>query len=232
MKKIAGKFTSLIVVGIIFVVWNILVWTLSDLKEANVFFYCGYGFTVLAFLIVAGVPFLFRMSKNGTFNVVFPAYIVTGIYFCIAFILNMIYMIISVKTNAKAVVIPNVIILLLYVALMFILYFAFSHIVGHNKVIDEKVYTLKRTVVEIGQIAAIAQDPEVKKQLLELKEMADYSDPLGVSGTASLENEFSNKIAEIRMLVEGAYEKDLIVNKIKMAQNKLRERNELLRAMK
>lgn len=232
MKKLKGRYTALIIEGVIFVIWNILVWTLADLEKANVFFYCGYGFTFLAFLLTAGVMFFMKINKNVIFSVLTTAYAVSACYFLITFVMNIIYMSISKGTNAKAVVIPNVIVLLIYVAAMAVAYFAVSHIGGNNKVIDQKVAKLKATAVEIGQIAAIAQDGEIKKSLLELREAVDYSDPLGVDGTASLEEDFSKKVSEVRMLIEGNYETELIASKIFAAKNKLNERNELLRSLK
>lgn len=232
MKKIAGRYTSLIIVGIIFVLWNILVWTLSDLKDANVFFYCGYGFTCLAFLLMAGVFFFYKLDKNVIFSVLMPAYLLTLLYFAVTFIMDLIFMINLTGTNAKAVVIPNIIVVMLYAVAMVVAYFAVSRIGGNNKVIDQKVAALKLAAVQVGQIAAITQDADVKCSLSELREMVEYSDPMGVEGTAAMETEFSNKLSEIRMLVEEGYAKDLILQKIKTAQNKLRERNEILRALK
>lgn len=232
MKKLTGRYVPLIVIGIIFVLWNILVWVIPDLSNANVYFYCGYGFTALAFIVVACAFLFLKLSKNVTFSVLMPAYIVTGLYFAISFVMNLIFMINLSGTNAKAILIPNIVIVLLYVAAMFIMYFAINRIGDTNKVIDQKVATLKLKSIEIGQIAEIATDAEIKQSLKNLRELVEYSDPIGVEGTVAAETEFANKIAEIRVLVENNYDRDLIVAKIKSAQNKMQERNEILRALK
>lgn len=231
-KKLAGRYYALIIEAILFVLWNILVFTLADLKEANVFFWCGYGFTFLAFLLVAGVMFFLKADKNVIFSVLMPSYIVSGLYFVITFVMNAIYMGIATGTNAKAVVIPNVVVLFLYIAAMVVAYIAISHIGGNNRVIDEKVAKLKTTAIAVGQIAAIATDGEVKAALAALRESVEYSDPMGVPATASMEDDLNNKIVEIKVLVEGGYEKDMILSRIAAARNKLTERNEILRASK
>lgn len=218
--------------AVIFVIWNILVWTLTNLKEAQVFFYCGYGFTAAAFIITACALFFVKPRKNTFFSVLVPAYIVVGAYFLITFIMDTVFMSIPKGTNVKAVLIPNIIVLLLAVAAFAVAFWAISHIGGNNKVIDQKVATLKATAIEIGQIAAITEDGELKKALLELREAVEYSDPLGVDGTAALEDDFKKKVDEIRMLIEGNYEVSLTAGKITAAKNKLRERNELLRSLK
>lgn len=232
MKKLSGKYNVPIIMGILFVIWNILVWTLTDLKKANAFFYCGYGFTAFAFLLIAGVFLFLKLNKNVIFSVVMPAYIATGLYFAITFIMNLIFMIISSGDNVKAVVIPNVILLLLYCIAMVIAYFAISHIGNNNKVIDEKVAALKLTAIKIRQIAAITTDTEVKHSLTTLCEAVEFSDPMGIPATSAMENEFSNMVSEIGVFIENGLEKNLIMSKIRSAKNKLQERNETLIALK
>ena len=232
MKKLSGRYAALLIEGIMFVIFNILAWTLVDLKTANVFFYCGYAFLCVAFVLTACVLFFLKMGKNTFFSVMTPAYIFSGVYFFISAVMNIIFMALPDKTNTKAVVIPNVILVLLYVAAIIIAYVAISHIGNNNKVIDQKVATLKTTAIEIGQIAAIAEDESVKKSLLALREAVEYSDPMGVDGTASYEDDFRKKLVEIRLLVEEKYDADMIMNKITAANNKLRERNEILRTLK
>lgn len=232
MKKISGRYVALGIEAIIFVVWNVLSWTLTNLEEANVYFYCGYGFMFLAFLLTAAVTFYFKISKNVIFSVLTPLYIANAVYFFISLIMNSIFMGIAKGANAVAVVVPNVIVLILYVVAIAISYLGVSHISENNKVIDQKVAQLKITAIEIGQIASIATDVNVKNALLELKDAVEYSDPIGVSGTKDAENDFSFKVSEIRSLIENEYPSEDIQRKIYSAKLKLRERNELLRALK
>lgn len=231
MKKVSGKYLPILIEAVIFAIWNILIWTIADLKKANLFFYCGYGFTCLAFLVVA-IIFILKLNKNAIFSVMLPVYIVTAVYFLISFIMNMVFMILGDKTNVKAVVIPNAILVLLYIAAFGIMFYGIKHIAGNNKRIDKKVASLKMVAIEIGQIADLSSSDDVRTLLGQLREGVEYSDPLGAEETEPLEAEFKKKVAEIRMLVEGNYEQDLIANKIKEAQSKLRQRNEVLRTLK
>ena len=232
MKKFVNKYAALLIFAILFVIWNILVWTLADLEKAKVFFYCAYGFTFLSFVLVGCALAFIKINKNTILSVLVPAYIASALYFAVALIMNVIYMCFPDKEYALAIVLPNIILVLIYVAAMIVAFKATSHISGNNKVVQEKVAKLKLTGIEIAQIATIAKDEEVKKALMSLKESVDYSDPIGVDGTAGLEEEFSKKVAELRMLTEGGYEKDLILNKVDAAKNKLNERNQTLKALK
>ena len=232
MKKLQGRYFTLIIIGIFFVLWNVLVFTIANLKEARHYFWFGYAFIFLAFLVAAGTTWLFKGGKNVTFSVLTPVYLFTIIYFIITFILNTIFMIICTGTNAKAIVIPNVVVILLYAAIMVVAYVGMSHIKNTNAVIDEKVAALKLSAIKVGQIAAIAEDGEVISALNGLREAIEYSDPMGIPVTAALEADINFKIAEIGSAVENGDEKEIILKKINFAFNKLKERNETLRAMK
>lgn len=231
-KKLTARLTGLIILGALFAIWNILVWTLTDLKNAKVNFYCGYGFICLAFILVACVLFLLKPRKHATAPVLIPGYIVCIAYFAITFIMNTIFMCFPAGNNAKAIVIPNAIILLLFIAAMAVAYYLTSRIGRNTEVLAQHHRALQATAIEIGQIASITENSELKKSLIALREKVEYSDPVGISETASLDEDFKRKIAEIRMLVEEGYDAELIASKIKAATNKLRERNELLMSMK
>ncbi len=236
MKKALGRNLALILLGVLFAVWNILVWVCVSytvgVKEAKLFFYCSYGFITLAFLVAALGILVIRVRKNTIFSVNLPCYLAIGIYFIITFVMDTIFMCFPRGTNVPGIVVPNVILFLLFVALFAVAYFAVAHIGGHNKEIDEKVQKLKISAIEVGQIAALAEDEEVRSALLALREAVEYSDPMGVPQTASYEEEFSKKVSEIRLLVEENCAKESVMGKIKSAKNKLTERNEILRSLK
>lgn len=234
MRKIAVRHTALIVLGIIFVLWNILVWSCVDWKTVhpNVFFYCGYAFICLSFVLVGCLLALYRIKKNVIFSVLMPSYIVTAVYFVVNFVFNTVLMCMPEKDNLKVAIIPNAVILLLFFAAIVVCYIPISHIGNNNDVVDQKVYFLKTLGIEVGQIAAIATDLNVKQSLTQLREEIDFSDPMGVDITAEIEKELVKCVAEIRMLVEGNYDIELIKDKITFTSNKLRQRNELLRAGK
>ena len=234
MKKFLGN-TALIVLGIFFVLYNILALVIpSSLALANMYFWVAYAFTNLAFILVAGVLLVLKLKKHVIFSVLMPCYVAAILYFLANVVMNAVYMVFlySYPVNKAAAILPNIVVLLLFLAAFVIGYRMILHVKDRNEVIDKKVAANKLMVVEIGQIAALAQDADVKKALAALKEDADYSDPMGVAGTAALEDEFNKKIVELRVLVEGNYEPALILTKIAAAKNKLQERNQTLRSLK
>lgn len=234
MKKLSGRFYSLIVLAIVFVIWNILAWACVDWKtiKPDVFFYCGYGFIALSFVLVGCVLAFYRAKKNVIFSVLLPSYLVSGAYMLINFIFNTVLMCMPEKDNVKVAVMPNAILLLLFVIGMVVCYIAIAHIGGKNDVIDKQVSAIKTLSVELGQIAALSDDAEVRQAIAALREEVDYSDPIGVEATADLEKDVNKGVAEIRMLVEGKYDSALVKDKVTATRNKLRQRNELLRASK
>lgn len=231
MKKLKGLGLSLVVLSIFFILWLILSLTLVDFSRAKEYFWGGFSFIIVAFVFVAGVT-AFIGYKKTSIPLSVPYWISLGVYFGISFVLNTIFMCILDKGNVKAVVIPNVVIILLFVAALVGCYYVSSKINANDKQVKENVLKLKRVYVEIGQISAIATDSDVIKALNDLREKVNYSDPMGVKETEAYEIDFSQQIAKVRALVEGNAETVSIMREINTAKNKLIERNELLRSYK
>lgn len=232
MKNFVRRFAGLLIVAIAFVIWNILVFTIADLGKQSTFFWVGYAFIFLAFLLVAGSMFALRLKKNVTFSMAYPCYLVVGIYFAVIFIMDSIFMGFGTHSNKVAVVVPNVILLLIFVALFILTFFGLAHIENNNKVIKEKVGGLKKTVIALDQIANRAADPAVKSELAKLSEAVNYSDPMGNAETADLEAQFDQRVSSIRLMVMDNMPEETILKAIEAASFLLEERNATLRVTK
>ncbi len=232
MKNFFKRYYALIIGAIMFVIFNILALTLTDLKAAKTFFWVGYSFTLVTFIAVTVALVFIRTNKHVNVNAVFPAYIVSGVYFALSLIINIIYMAMPTKDDAKASIIPNVILLLLYAAALIVALRALSHIADSNKEVTEKVTSLRQTAIEINSISNLCDNAEVKSALAKLKEEVEYSDPMGVEGSQESEENFKKSLAAIRVLVEDGEDAEMILKKIRVASNRLEERNALLRTLK
>lgn len=253
MKKFLMSYTPLIILGVVFAIWNIIVLvSVPELKTAGLYFWSGYGFMAAAFLLIGGSMFALKVKKEIHFGVVFPAYLAVAIYFVLCLVMNSVLMGLhhygmvknptgignlyiddpTKSCNVAGAIVPNVLLLLVFVIMFLIAYRGILHIGENSKIVNQKVASLKLTVVELNQILALAEDAEVQTALGSLKSDVEYSDPMGTSDTALLEEDLKKKIAEIRMLIEEQYETELILKKIAAAHNKLRERNETLKALK
>lgn len=230
-KKLKGLDYLLIILIILFVTWLILSLTLVDFSRAKGYYWGGFSFITIAFIFAAGVIMLLKYKKTAV-PLSVPYWVLLGAYFGISFVLNTIFMCLLGKGNTKAVVIPNITIILIFVATLVGCYYASNKIEDNDKQIKENVSKLKKVYVEIGQIVSIATDSDVICALNDLREKVNYSDPMGTNETEAYEIEFLQQIDKVKMLVEGHAEVESIMGMINTAKNKLIERNELLRSLK
>ncbi len=238
MKTIKGRYLALILEAILFVIWNVLVWvlsaTLANLSVANVFFWLGYVFNVIAFAAVAVVLLLVKSSKNANFSVLSPTYIFSAIFFAIVIIMNSVFIAFGFGWPAPiaAVLVPNLVLLLAYAGAVIASVMMIGRTEKLNDEIDKKYASIKGLGISVGTIAAMSEDAEVKRALLALRESIDYSDPMGRPETEDAELDLANKIDEIKFMVQSGDEKDDILKKIKNASVALTARNETLKSLK
>ena len=231
--KIKGRYNTLIIIGIMFVIWNILVLVIpKELKECGNLFWWGYAFTSIAFVAVAGSVFYLKLGKGVTFAETVPAHLVTFGYFGIALIMNIIFMIINKGEASVAVIVANAVLLLLACALFIVANLAMNHISSNREKVQKNVRSIKLLAIKVGQIASKATDPEIKKALYELKEKIEYSDPMTVPDIEPLNDELGSKIDELDYLVGSGSDEETLKSKIASTVAKLQERNDTLRALK
>lgn len=232
MAKIKNRFLSVIIWAIFFVIWNVLVFVIPDLSTAKANFWCPYVFTAIAFILVAVLMCYFKLSKNVIFNVLAPVYIVAGAYMAITLIMNTIFMCFPTGENLKASLIPNIVLLLLFVAAEIVVYMAYSHIKGDSEKTYAKVRSLRTLAVSVSSLEYLAKDSEVKSKVKALAEAVKYSDPMGVEETAEAEDELKAQIEVVKTLLNAEADKDAALSAIAKADALLKTRNELLRAVK
>lgn len=238
MKNFKYKYLTLIIEGILFLIWNILVWTLCPLifgmSRAASYFWIAYTFNVVAFVSTAVVLYVIKGNKYSTFSVRSPAYVFSAIYFFVTIAMNSVFIALAfhIRMNIAASLTPNLVIFLLYVAAVIISLVSISRNQTLNKEIDEKYTSLKSLGIKVGTVATLAEDADVKRALYALREAIDYSDPMGKSETKSSEADLNSKVDEIQLMVESGDPKEAILKKITAANTILAARNETLRLAK
>lgn len=232
MAKIKNRFLSVIIWAVFFVIWNVLVLVIPDLSAAKANFWCPYVFTAIGFLLVAAIMCYFKLSKHVIFNVLTPFYIVAGAYMTITLVMNTVFMCFPDGENLKSSLIPNVVLLLLFVAFEIIAYIAYSHIKNDSEKTYAKVRNLRTLAVSVNSLEYLAKDPEVKAKVKALAEAVTYSDPMGVEETAEAEDELKAQIEVVKTLINADADKGAALSAIAKADALLKARNELLRAVK
>lgn len=232
MAKIKNRFLSVIIWAIFFVLWNILVFVIPDLSTAKANFWCPYVFTAIAFILVAAIICSFKLFKSVIFSALTPFYAFAGIYMAITLIMNTVFMCFPEGENLKASLIPNIILLLLFIASEIVAYMSYFHIKGDSEKTYAKVKSLRLLSASVNSLEFFAKDAEVKSEVKKLAEAVSYSDPMGVEKTAEVEEELKEQVEVIKNILTAGADKDAALSAIAKATSLLKMRNELLRSVK
>ena len=236
MKNFLKKHSKLVIWVAFMVIFNILALVIpganGKLGQAKFAFWGGFTFINIAFVLIGVVLFALQLDKTTIFNNTVMAYVFSAIYFIITLVLNLIFMFVFKKKWVAGVLTSNIIIIILYAILMLVTNRAMKHMSSVTKHTETKVAARRLTTAKVEFIMNCAENEAVKKALLELMEDVQYSDPIGVEATASLEQDFENQLNLIEQLIAGEAAEDAILKAIKLAKNKLQFRNETLKASK
>lgn len=233
MTNFLKKFGLIMPVSIIGIIWTILVLVLADYETANVFFWCGFIFGLITFAVTAVVPwYIARKGGNTTAELSMPAYAFTALYFIIGFILNTIFVIVGTGESYKWVIVPNVIIILLYIGVMVFVMKLVTRVSAMGKKIDEKVVSVQMFGVQISGLMDLIEDEEIKNQLVTLKEYVDYSDQVGVAGTKEIEDRFRTQLFDIQTMIDEGASNEEIAAKVKSATSTWKTRNNMLATLR
>lgn len=235
MKDFLKKHSKLVIWAVFMLIFDLLalVIPMNKLGDATVAYWGGFAFINVAFILIGVVLFALQLDKTTIFNNTVVAYAFSAVYFIITFILNLIYMIVfDAKNFTKEVFVPNIIIILLYVAAMLVANRAMTHMSSVTKHTEEKVAQRRLTTAKVDFLMNSTENENLKKALFDLKEDVQYSDPIGVAATANLEQDFDGKLDAVAALLSNEAEEEDVLKAIKAAKNQLKYRNEVLKASK
>jgi hypothetical protein len=108
----------------------------------------------------------------------------------------------------------------------------FSHVTRVSEEIAAKNKDLKVLAVTAGALAYKTADQGVKNKINKLKEMIEFSDPMGVSQTVDAEEDIKMQIEIIKGLLDANAPAAEVLNAVEDAISKVKTRNELLLAVK
>lgn len=231
-KQLRSRFSSMIFVFIIAAIWNLLVFVLSDPDKREFLFWGGYAFAMLAFVITAVMTLFIKGDKDASISSRTPALVYTCAYFIVSLILNTIFVCISEGDNRVVVVLPNVIILLVYAAVMVFAFYVTGRIAQNDKELYGGAAILDGLAIQISGMASLCEDAQVKSELKVLGEAVEYSNIIGNDSTKELETRFRSQIIEIQAMIDEEEEAETILKKIKSAKITLKSRNTMLSVSK
>lgn len=230
MKLSKNAIRFLIVVGILFVVFNVISFAVPFVKTAV--FWVSYIFGIIAILVqipVMKIAFTDTEDARSKFYG-FPIARIGVIYSIIQLILSLIFM-------GVAVFVPVWIPIILFVIVLGISSIGFiaadatrEEIVRQDKVIVKDVSFMRNIQSKMNVLVAQCQNEEIKKAVSDLAEEVRYSDPVSSDAIKDIENELNNSVDELQRAIVDNDENALEI--CKRTKDILIERNRLCKLSK
>jgi gas vesicle protein len=191
---------SLAAVFIILAVYNVVVFVIPFDRGGG--FWTGYGFSMLAMLLTAGVAF-YAFDREGLRSKFYgvPLIFVVSLYFLIQLVLSILQMVLYMVPFQYWIALNTI---LLGACLVGVITVDASkeEIEKIDEKIKEKVFFIKSLQVDVEGLVNKASDESAKKMLNALSETIRYSDPMSSPQLASIENEIESKAADLTVAVK------------------------------
>ena len=196
-----NKFLIAIVGGIIFAVYNIIVFTFS--ANRSPIFWSAYLFTVWAFLVQV-IVFLSIYKRNTTVHDVFfgfPLTVISFIYLLVQIVVGAGFMLVPVASLRIANVV-QIVLLALHLILTLSAVMARNTVESISERTKERILFIKLLENDVVSLQDRVREPAHQTRLSSLSELIRYSDPMSHPSLALLEQKVSNKIALLADKIE------------------------------
>lgn len=184
---------SLIVVLIVLVVYNMIAFVLPFYRGGM--FWTGYGFSMAAILLTAGVGF-YALGREGLRSKVYgwPLLTLVWYYLIVQLIISLLQMSLSFIPFQYGIAL-NVILLGACLVGLIVTDIGKEEIERIDDKIKEKVFYIKSLQADLEGMLGRITDEAAKKSVKDLAEAVRYSDPMSNPQLASIENKIQVKTA-------------------------------------
>ena len=227
MSKFFKTKTPLILVMILFALFNVIFWVCVNPKEAHATVWVGYAFLTLAIIILGAMTFLFKLKSDTTLTTLAAVLYLAVAYFIVAFLLNLILMLVN-REKATAGIVLNVILLLIFAAAFVILYKSFSRVQDNTAAREKRMRELRLTGVKVSGLTYLTTDPEIIAAIRKFKDDIDNSSSRGNESTQVVEEQLDQQIDIIRTLLTNGADNEAVLRALRGAEGLLKQRNQLL----
>jgi len=225
-----NKAMSIVTVIIILAVYNVIAFVLPFDRDGG--FWAGYGFSMLALLLTAGVSF-YAFQREGIKSKVYgmPLISVVWRYLIIQLVVGFLQMALQKYIPFQYGIVANVILLGACLIGLISVDAGKAEIERVDEKVKEKVFYIKSLQADVEGYVDRALNESIKKVLKELGETIRYSDPMSNPQLAAIENKIENKTAILSEAVEKA-DDDLIKGLCNELQQLFAERNRKCKILK
>lgn len=197
-----SKGLSLTAVFIILVVYNVIAFVLPFDRDGM--FWTGYGFSMAAILLTAGVGF-YALGHEGLRSKVYgwPLLTLAWYYLIVQLIISLLQMVLPFIPFQYGIVL-NVILLGACLVGLIATNIGKEEIERIDEIIKGKVFYIKSVQADLEGMVGRITDETAKKTVKDLAETIRYSDPISNPQLAAIENKIEAKVAGLVNAVDSS----------------------------
>jgi hypothetical protein len=223
---------SFIVFGILFVIYNFVLFIIAGFTGHSATFWISYFFVILSFVLSA-VSYGLNFIKGHTLRDWFLGYPIlhwSVIYIVVELITSIVFMLIPTDTTKIATVVQFLL------ASLYVIFAASCFL--NKKVIEElepiakeKVYYIRNIKADLETVANLTEELSVKESLMKLIDVVCYSDPMSHESLSEIESNIERKVSILRNYIDEK-NNDLALDTIKKITDLFEERNRKCKILK
>jgi hypothetical protein len=218
---------------LLFIGWCVIVLAFADYEKARFYFWGGFGFGFLDFVIAGLSLFLIkrRINRNVAEISYIPVYYTT-IFLLVSIIINT-YFIFRIAGKFNIILVAlNLVILVSFIAIRLNTEGYVERVDEQTKYSAEKLRPVTSISSQLAIILSATTDSDIKKRLLKLKEMVDYSSNVSQGFSENTQNLFLLQLNQLQSLILEHKDNDEINKKIQEATLTWETRNSVISTIK
>ena len=231
MKKFITTKTTLIIVGLVTLLFNIIFWaivgtSLGEGHKMGATLWISYAFVMVAFLAAASVTFVRPKTKNASIALI-PFFYATVAYMGVALVINAIFMFINTSNKAGWIIdlVINSIIIVIFAIVLVLAYKHFSRV---DDLLEKKHERVERHFDLSGKVSsliALAEQADVKAALVDFRRSLNFSSSASNEKTAEADQKLADELDNLEILIKSNASVEEQLRAVKFAKVALDERN-------
>ena len=231
MKKFITTKTTLIIVGLVALLFNVVFWAivgsaLGHNRATGATLWSSYAFVMVAFVVAAGVTFVKPKTKNASIALI-PFFYATLGYMGVTLVLNIIFM--AINTNKEVGWIFDLVlnsIAIIFFAIVLVL--AYKHFSRVDDLLEKKHERVEKHFDLSGKVSSLlslAEHDEVKAALVDFRRSLNFSSSASNEKTAEADQKLAEELDNLEIMIKSNASVEEQLRAVKFAKVALDERN-------
>lgn len=231
MKKFITTKTTLIIVGLVALLFNVVFWAivgsaLGHNRATGATLWISYAFVMVAFVVAAGVTFVKPKTKNASIALI-PFFYATLGYMGVTLVLNIIFM--AINTNKEVGWIFDLVlnaIAIIFFAIVLVL--AYKHFSRVDDLLEKKHERVEKHFDLSGKVSSLlslAEHDEVKAALVDFRRSLNFSSSASNEKTAEADQKLAEELDNLEIMIKSNASVEEQLRAVKFAKVALDERN-------